>query len=207
MTRRKSAKYLSNPTTTRVVVMGEPLHSELAEGEILKTLKELRAGQEDARQSPEKYVSKAIELLSSMGTRTKGVLMLSDAIDAQADISDAIPLLKKYLLDMEPIAQDLAVAVILYHHFQNQSDSEIMGFLRHENPRFARNAVDYMTVRAFSGLEVSLFVPELIRMIYHNDADVARSAYNAVEAAAILSGDETAALYLVSVYYHGKVDC
>ncbi len=207
MTRRKSGKFAANPTTARVVVMGEPMHSETAKGELLSMLKQAREAVAQARQSPENYVSKAIQMLSYMESRTHGVLMLSDAIDAKADISDAIPLLKKHLPNMEPVVQDLAVAVILYYHFQNQNDSEIMEFLRHENPRFARNAVDYMAIRVFSKLEISAFVPELIKMIYHKDQAVARSAYSAVEVAAVLARDETAVVYMQSIYSQENGEC
>jgi hypothetical protein len=196
-------KFLLSPPTVRVIVMGEPSHSKSARDELLGVLRNARLMVERARASPEEFVSRAIGMLPRTSTRTAALLMLSDAIDANADISDAVPLLKKYLPAMEPAAQDIALALLLCHHFNKQEDSEILAFLRHENPRYARNAADYLALRAFSGLEVSLFVPELVKMVYHNDANVARSAYNAIEAAAILTGDEIAVLYLKSVYLNG----
>lgn len=157
--------------------------------------------------TPEQYVSRGIIKLSSLSSRNEGVMIISDAINEGIDVSEAIPLLKRYLPAMDQFTQGIAVSIIMFHHFNKEEDSEVLSFLRHEDPWIAGTAADYMAVRAFTGFSVSLFVPELIRMIYNKNDDVARSAFNAVSAAAILTGDETAVMYVRMVYSQETGQC
>jgi hypothetical protein len=207
MTRRKSGGHPELAGLVKVRICGQPLHSEIPKSGMADMLEKERSAALREMLSPEQYVSRGIMKLSQAGSRAEGVMILSDAINEGLDVSDAIPLLKKYLQAMEQAIQGISVSIIMFHHFNNEDDAEILAFLRHENPRIARAAADYMAVRALTGFSVSLFVPELIRMIYHEDADVARSAFNAVGAAAILGADEIAALYIRSIYSQDSGVC
>lgn len=191
---------MEGPGLVKVRIVSQPLHSDVSEQGMLRILESAREAAVMDGLSREQYVSRGIMKLSSMASRTEGVMMLSHAISEGADISEAIPLLRKHLPAMEQDAQGIAVSIIMFHNFNEEDDAGILSFLRHENPSIASTAADYMAARAFTGFSVSLFVPELIRMIYHKDDAVARSAFNAVSAAAILTGDEIAVMYVRSVY-------
>lgn len=207
MSRRKLRTIAENPDYAKALIREEPLHSESARMEVLSLLENARAAIAKARETPGTYLSKAMGMLEKSRTRTMGVALLCDAIDSQLDVSEAIPLLDKYLPDMEPIAQDLALAVMIFYHFHNDSEQEILKLLRHENPCFARNTADYLRTLILTSLDVSAFVPELIKMVYHKDPAVSRSAYNAVELAAVFESDERAVLFMKSIYSQGDSEC
>lgn len=206
MHKKKSGGPKPSEYRIAVVRLGKPMHGEIFKDVLESSLLEARRVNRASNLSPEELLKDMVALLRSPGGLEDTLMRIFEVVNSGVDISVAVPELRRLLPGADPFAQDLISIILLHHHFNMGQENEVSSFLSHEDPRIARNAIEYLGAVMMNGGVISPFVPQLILLIGHKDHGVACSAFQSVEMAAYINDDHLARGCLRALY-RNKSEC